>query len=157
MEIDIVDKYDFVERYNEKKISSVMLEYIIEQAKWVEKNDKIKIIINKKCPLQQQCSEMIKEGLKEEYSKSLKKRHDNNIEQLFFLCLGIIFIFLSSLIKEETIWKELLLISGWVPIWEMVEVELFSDTEERKRRAILRKLLKSEIIEKESIFELKNT
>lgn len=63
---------------------------------------------------------MIKEGLKEEYNKSLKNRHDNNVEQLFFLFLGILFIFLSTLIKEETIWKELLLISGWVPILEMI-------------------------------------
>ncbi len=35
MEIDIVDKYDFIEKYNEKKISSDILEYMIEQAKLV--------------------------------------------------------------------------------------------------------------------------
>ena len=54
----------------------------------------------------------------------------------------------ATLIKEDVIWKEVLLIGGWVPIWETIDIELFSDLEGRRKRIILKKLLKSEIIEK---------
>lgn len=44
--------------------------------------------------------------------------------------------------------KEILLISGWVPIWEMVKIELFPDVQGRIKRKYIKKLLKSDIIEK---------
>lgn len=50
--------------------------------------------------------------------------------------------------KEDVIWKEVLLIGGWVPIWETIDIELFSDLEGRRKRIILKRLLESEIIEK---------
>lgn len=147
IKIDLNDKYDFVDKYNEEKVSNEILEYIIKQTMHLKRNEKVKIIIDKRCNIEKDCNNMIKEGIEEEYSKSLRIHHDNNIKQVIFFVLGILFIFLSTLIKEESIWKEILLISGWVPIWEMIEVELFSDMEGRKRRIILRKLLKSEVIE----------
>ena len=92
---------------------------------------------------------MIENGLKQEYEKSKKIYHITNIKQLLLSLLGIIFLFLSTLIQEDIIWKEVLLIGGWVPIWEAIELELFSDSEERRKRMILKNLLKTEIEEKE--------
>ena len=148
IEIDLFDKYDLTEKYNDKHLSSELLEYIIEQATFVTKRDTVKIVINKKCPMEQDCIKIITDGLKQEYNKSLKLYHITNIRQLFLLLLGIFFLFLSTLIKEDVIWKEVLLIGGWVPIWETIDIELFSDLEGRRKRIILKKLLKSEIIEK---------
>ena len=91
---------------------------------------------------------MILESFKEEYEKSLKIWHLTNIRQLFLLMIGIIFLFLSMLIKENVIWKEILLIGGWVPIWETIDLELFSDAEGKRKRMILNQLIKSEIEEK---------
>ena len=155
IEIYIVDKDDFLEKYNEEKVSGALIEYIINQTKLIRKKERIRLVINKKCELDYNCVKMIKDGLKDEYNKSIRTRDDNNIRQLFFFILGIIFIFLSILIKEESIWKEILLITGWVPIWEMIEVELFPDVEGRKRRNIIRKLLNSDMVEK--IAELKES
>ena len=101
--------------------------------------DKIKIIINKKCYLEEDSIKLIKEGLKEENQRSLRERDSNNVRQLFFFVLGVIFIFLSTLIKDETIWKEILVITGWVPIWEMIEMELFPDAAGRKERRVIKK------------------
>lgn len=98
--------------------------------------------------MEQDCIKIITDELKQEYNKSLKLYHITNIRQLFLLLLGIFFLFLSTLIKEDVIWKEVLLIGGWVPIWETIDIELFSDLEGRRKRIILKKLLKSEIIEK---------
>ena len=139
IEIDLFDKYDLTEKYNE---------YIIEQASFVTKRDTVKIVINKKCSMEQDSIKIITDGLKQEYNKSLKLYHITNIRQLFLLLLGIFFLFLSTLIKEDVIWKEVLLIGGWVPIWETIDIELFSDLEGRRKRIILKRLLESEIIEK---------
>ena len=62
--------------------------------------------------------------------------------------MGIFFLTLSTLVDSESIWYELMIIGGWVPIWEMIEVELFPDVEERRKRKVIKKLLKSEIIER---------
>lgn len=148
IEIDITHKYDFIDKYNEKKASNEIIEYIIKQAMNLSKYEKIKVIINKKCDIEQDCIKMIKEGLKEAYDSSIEQRHENNIKQLYLLVLGISFLFLSTLIKQPIIWKEILLIIGWVPIWEMIELELFPDVEGRMKRNIVKKLLNSEIIEK---------
>ena len=148
IEIYLVDKYDFIQKYNKKKISTDVIDYIIDQAILIGKKENIKIIINKKFEIEQDCSQMIKEGLKEEYNKSLKNHHVRDAKQVGFFILGIIFIFLSTLIEKQMLLKELLLITGWVPIWEMVKIELISDMEGRKRRVIIKKILESEIIVK---------
>ena len=103
-------------------------------------------MIDKKCDIDINVSYLIKEGLEKEYRRSLDEYHNNNVKQIILLFLGIIFI--STLIKDEFIWKEILLISGWVPIWKMIEVELFSDVAGRKKRKTIKKLLNREIIEK---------
>lgn len=88
------------------------------------------------------------DGFYQEYEMSKKIYHITNIKQFFLLMIGVIFLFLSTIVNESIIWKEILLIGGWVPIWEMIDLELFSDFQERRKRKILKKLLKSEIIEK---------
>ena len=145
--IDLMDKYDLVEKYNENITSRELLKYIINQALLLDKSERFKVIINNKIKIGIDCVEMIKLGLKEEYERSMKEHNHNNIKQFIFFLLGTTFIFLSSLIKEETIWKEILLISGWVPIWEMIEVELFSDAEGRRKRNAIKRLLDVEMVE----------
>ena len=54
---------------------------------------------------------------------------------------------LSRIINNESIWKEILLITGWVPIWELVDIALFSNTTSKGKRKIIKKLYESEIIE----------
>lgn len=148
IEIDLNNKYDYIDKYNEKKISNEIIQYIINQSIYIEKQKKIRIVINRKCEIDNDLKKLLTEGLIEEYNKSIEERSRNNKRQLFFLILGVIFIFFSTLIKERTTWRELLLITGWVPIWEMIEVELFPDDYGRKKRRAIKKLLNSEIVEK---------
>ncbi len=147
IEIDILDKHDLVEKYNDQKLASDLISYILEQAMFIKKQDKVKIIIDKKCDIDINVEDIIKKGLKEEYDKLVRIYQLTNIKQVILFVLGITFLFLSSLI-EEGIGKEILLISGWVPIWETIEIELFGDLEVKRKRNILKKLLKSTIEEK---------
>lgn len=146
--VDIDRKFDFLRRYNDKKVSEKLLEYLIDQIGMYKNTEKVRIVLNKRCELDVNTIKFIKEGLKEEYKKSLNLRDSNNAKQLWLLVMGVLFLFLSTKVPETTIWKEVLVITGWVPIWEMIEVELFPDAVERKRRKAIKKLLKCEIIEK---------
>lgn len=148
IEIDLTNRHNLIDKYNEKKVSHGLIEYIIKQAEETNLYNDTKIIINKKCHIEEDCIKLIKEGLQEEYNRSLKKRDDNNIKQLVFLGLGILFIYLSTLIKNGNVWKEIILITGWVPIWKMIEVEILPDVAGRRKRKIIKKLLNSEFIEK---------
>ena len=79
----------------------------------------------------------------------MKKRDDNNIKQLIFFVLGVLFIFLATLIKNSVVWREIVLITGWVPIWKMIEVEILPDVAGRRKRKIINKILKCEFVVKE--------
>lgn len=147
--IDINNLYELVEKYNDNKISHDMVRYVIKEAMLAKKYDHIKLVINKKCKINKNVIEMLKVGLKEEFERSLFQYQSNNKRQLFFLCLGFILIFLALLIKERTVIKEILLISGWVPIWEIMELELYPDVYSRKKRKVIDKLLNSEFEENE--------
>ena len=91
---------------------------------------------------------MINEGLQEEINKSLEEYRRINKKQIWLFVLGITLLFLSSLIREDLIWNEMLIIIAWVPIWKVMELELFPDMEGRRKRKKIKKLLNSEIIVK---------
>ena len=147
--IDIEDRDDLLEKFNENKVSREIIDYIIREAMIIEKYKEIEIIINKgKAIIAEECKELIKIGLKEEYKRSLEIQHENNIKQIYFFIIGIILLFFSIQMQQNGIWKEILLISGWVPIWEMVRIELFPDVQGRIKRKNIKRLLKSEIIER---------
>lgn len=146
IEIDLIDKYDLVEKYNEKNVSNELIKYIINEAMYIPKKDKIVIEINKKFPTVKNCKTLIVDGLKREYNESLRLHKLIDIKQWIFFIWGIIALFLSTLFNNEII-EEILIIGAWVPLWEVIDLEVFADHDERKKRRVLKKLLKSEIIE----------
>ena len=87
---------------------------------------------------------MIKDGLRIEYKKKLRNRYYNNIKQLVLLLIGTLFLFMTVIIKDNFVFREVVLIIGWVPIWAAIEIELFTDAVERRKRKIIKKLLKSD-------------
>ena len=123
---------------NGASITQVFVQFsyykIIKIWEWLK--EQIYCIITKYFTVQRRCYE----NISNEY-------HRTNIIQLALLILGLIFLFFSSLISESSIWKEVLLIIGWVPIWEMVDLELFKDYRGRRKKKIIAKLLSSDFIE----------
>ena len=144
IEIDLICNDDLYEKYNRKIVSNDLVNYIITSAYNTKKKDKIKIIINNSIGISS--VSLIKEGLKKEYEKSYLIYYKNNIVQIIYLLIGIIALFVSS-IMDGNIFKEIILIGGWVLIWEMIELEIFSDVKEKRKRIILKKILNSEFIE----------
>lgn len=146
IELNIKNIEDIIDKFNNKRISDDCLNYLIKSCFFVKKNEEIKIVIdNVKV---NEVEELIVNSVKEEYNRSLKMISMNNYIQFICFFIGIIFLLLSTLINEKYIFNELLLIVGWVPIWKVIEIELFNDSEERRKRKILKKLMRCTIIER---------
>ena len=146
IEIDLNNKDYLLEKYNNKRISKDLIEYLINEINFINKNDNVVIQINNNINTDIDIVKYLTNGLKDEYKSNIKSHLKNNIIQIVLFFLGIFFLFLSTQIKGNDIWKEILLIGGWVPIWEMIDLELFNDYRGHKRKRILQKLLDSEII-----------
>lgn len=144
IQIDLYDEETLYERYNRNMVSRKLIDYIIEQAMFISVYDTVKVLINNECKIDKNYIEMIKDGLRIEYKKKLRNRYYNNIKQLVLLLIGTLFLFMTVIIKDNFVFREVVLIIGWVPIWAAIEIELFTDAVERRKRKIIKKLLKSD-------------
>ena len=144
IQIDLYDEETLYERYNRNMVSRKLIDYIIEQAMFIGEYDTVKVLINNECKIDKNYIEMIKDGLRIEYKKKLRNRYYNNIKQLVLLLIGTLFLFMTVIIKDNFVFREVVLIIGWVPIWAAIEIELFTDAVERRKRKIIKKLLKSD-------------
>lgn len=145
--IDIQDGYDLVEDYDKTKVSRELIDYIIEVANEGDSRDTFKIVVDKKNNFDHDSTKMIRDGLEREYLKAKKAHSQENKKQLFDLVVGVTFIYISTLINVEIL-EEILLLGGWVPLWEAIELELFYETKEQSAIKLLKKLKDCEIIEK---------
>jgi len=149
IKIDINSEEHLLEKYDTSIVNHQLIEYIIKKSLYFDKEDTIKIVINNKCNTNVFIREKIIEGLKLEYSLKIKEHYRNNLIQFLLLLLGITFLFFSTFFGEKLIWKEVMVIGGWVPIWEMVRIELFDESKIRRIKKLIIKLIKSE-------FEIEN-
>ena len=140
--VDILDKHDLVEKYNEDIVSKDLMNYLLEQVKFVDKNDNLKIIINQKFDFECDIVNMINKSMNDLYILNLKKSYINNIKQVIFLVLGIMCLVLYGVVNNPII-SEIILIGGWVLICEMVDLFLLSDTQLKRDKIVLKKLLKA--------------
>ena len=143
--IDLVEE-DFVEKYDTSIVNHNLIDYIIKKTMYLDKNDNIKFVIYNKCNLGLEIKDKIIEGLNTEFEKTINEHQRNNFLQVMLLTLGVIFLFLSTLISEEFIWTEVLVIIGWVPIWEMIDLELFKEFRGRRKKALIERLVQCEFI-----------
>ena len=142
--IDIQKEEDLIEKYDDSIVNHNLIEYILKKTLFINKNDNIKFVINNKCDTEIFIREKIIDGLKLEYNNLIIEQRRNNFIQILLLFMGITFLFLSTFIDEGFIWKEILVIIGWVPIWEMIDIELFKEIKNRRTKKIIEKLIKSE-------------
>lgn len=146
IEVDILERDDLFERYNMDQISKLLIDYIINETPDLKKKDKLKIIFNNKFDNDIEIIKPLKKSFKEEYDKSYNKHLKINFFQSIYFVLGLVILFFATKIDVE-VFREVISICGSVLIWTMVEMEMFSDMDERKRRTKLKKIIAAEIIE----------
>ena len=146
LEIDINDKEDLFEKYNEKKISKELIKYIFDNTPKFKKNDKMKVIINYNLRDKMFVSELIKKELDSEVARNEYKFTYNNRKQIVYFISGVAALVLSTFINVEIL-EEIILIGAWVVLWNMVELEIDDDINYIKKKRILKKILNSEFEE----------
>ena len=146
IELDLLHSDSFFEMYNRKKVSRELINYLISEGYNINKKEKIKIVINDSMVGNIDCVKLIKEGLKNEYDICYKKHQIITLKQMLYFIVGVIVLFISTVIHEK-IFSEVILIIGWVLIWTMAELEIFNDVDSMKKRKILKRLLNSEFVE----------
>ena len=147
--LNIKQEEDLYEKYS-NNVSRDLINYLIRETKYV--NDDIKIKINTKLKIDN-IENIIKNGLMKIYNESRKFDKILDSKQIMFFIIGVMFLLLSSLIPTALI-KEIIIIAGWVAIWEVVDISLNVDSELKLNRKLVKKLMNSNIeINKEKDFE----
>ncbi len=138
--VNLKDESDLYERYN-NNISMDLIKYLMKESKYIK--DDFKIVVNTKVNVENLDS-LIKAGLNKAYNESriIDKLLDN--KQILFFLIGSLFLIISTYIMNDVL-NEIIIIIGWVAIWEVVDISLNVDSEQNLNRRLLKKLLRCEI------------
>lgn len=143
IEIDILSTEDLYERYSQKEVSGNLINYIVNKTIGIGDNTVLKLIINSN--LKVDLENIMKDAFCLQYQNTVIEHKRLNLTQILYLVLGIIAFVISTFVTSEIL-REIILISSWVLIWDMVETEIFSEVNSRKKEKALKRLLSCEIV-----------
>lgn len=132
--IDIyVDDIDtFKERLNPNRLSNEIATYIEKEFFYLS-GDQMTLEIHSKKAFREEEKENIVNLIREHYGlyvkRELKLQQVRRIKKFVLLVIGILLIAFSSYLASffDSIIEELLLIAGWVVVWEFVYELIFTD------------------------------
>lgn len=137
--VNIRRERDLYEKYG-NQVSSELIKYLVDEAKT---KDDIEVVVNTKLDINN-IDTLIKSGLEDSYkdTKIIDKFYDN--KQIILFIVGMLFLIFSTITKPEVI-KELILIIGWVAVWEVLDIAINIDSKQKFNRKIIKKLLDCKI------------
>lgn len=152
IEVFIKEKKDYINKFHDKKICPELSDYILNECKAFNPRKKVEIhvisnIMNVKD--QEEFVDMIRENYGLDIREAQILSGKKNVLNLLCILIGIAFLFLSILSKGIFVVSEVLLIFGWVPIWEAMYNMLFGGLKSRILIKRLKKLTDCRIIFKE--------
>ena len=149
IEIELKDKKDFVNKYNSNRISSDLYNYIKEENKILDIKEKINIEIKPQFKMTDEEKELLALNIKKTTSEEIKDleyvEQKVIFKELLFLAIGIIITFFWFVVRKSEFISEIILIIGWLFVWEAVKKLVFSRVEHRLNIKRLKKIVKSDI------------
>lgn len=141
IEVNLKSEDELLEKYS-GKLSNELLKYLITESKYTNENLEILIKTNLESD---SVKKVIKDGLKTALKNAeyIDKLYNN--KQIFLFIIGITMLIISTLILNQVI-KEIIIIAGWVFIWEVIDISLNTDIETRMTKKTIKKLLKSKVV-----------
>lgn len=150
--IDLDDKDEYINKYDDNKISDELHHYIIDSAMEFDSKRKIIIKIKMNFEVSEDEKEKLKRMLLNDFEESINtkeiKRKRDSVRDLYLIFIGISCIIVSFLFNylHVDLVSELFLIIGWVPIWELVDNVLFKETEEKIKKRKYMQLKRADIV-----------
>lgn len=138
----IKDEKSLYEEFS-NSLSQTLIDYLIQEA-MIKKNIVIEVDTKTNIP---NLEEIFYKGINEYYSKLVLKDKIYDVKQIIFILLGIICLITSTLLDNYLL-RELLIIAGWVAIWDVIDYYLNKNMEYRREKRVLKKLMKAKIIVK---------
>ena len=147
--IELNKKEDYINKFNNKRISLDLDNYILNEAKTVKLTDKITIEIDSKFKLteeeQKDLISMIKLSYKEDLDELLMYEKKIMSKAIILMLIGVIILLAYYLSNNLFFISEFILIIGWLMIWEAADGLIFSRTENRVKQTRRRQLMYSHI------------
>ena len=139
IEVDMSEKKYFVSKYNDNTLAPELKDYLLNEIIGYDINTKINIIIDAKFDLTEEEKEHYKKLIIKEFKESndeiLYEIGQSNLKKLTLSLIGILFIiasyFFNHIIGE--VLEEILMIFGWVALWEVAYAILFTDASRRRK------------------------
>lgn len=131
--LNLEKKNEIHHPFHKYTLNKELVSFLYEECLGKPKNQKIDIHIFLEEMLKddekEEIRNLIHKHFKEEVKEIKIKKRMNHIFHLFILFFGLLFLFLSFLLKQELI-EEIFLILGWIAIWEVTENILFDNSRE---------------------------
>lgn len=137
--------------FNENKLSDALSNYILEECKGFDYNSEIEIHIKTNFDVKREEKINIINMIRTNYGNEIKENdvYMNHLirRNILFFLGGCLFTAYSFLVEDvSVILSEIILIIGWIGIWEVVYSIFFSESKKRLETKRLRQLANSKII-----------
>lgn len=135
IEIKLKSKNDYINTYNDKKLSYELSNYILEESKSIETKQKIKFIVSSSYEMTEEEKEefvdMLRENFGTDVSEIMNINKKETISNLIALLIGIFLMIIYCIDYKTVFIKELILIIGWGFLWEATYNFFFKGIETR--------------------------
>lgn len=135
IEIKLKSKNDYINTYNDKKLSYELSNYILEESKSIETKQKIKFIVSSSYEMTEEEKEefvdMLRENFETDVSEIMNINKKETISNLIALLIGIFLMIIYCIDYKTVFIKELILIIGWGFLWEATYNFFFKGIETR--------------------------
>ena len=149
IEIRLKNKDEFMNTYNNKRLSVDLANYILEESKNIKTKQKIKFIINTDFILTDKDKDtivsMIRNSFGTDVSEIMNISRKESITNLIIFIIGLLFLLAYVFIKSKFI-SELTLIIGWVFIGETVCNVLYHRIENRLKITRRKQIINAKFI-----------
>ena len=150
IEIELNNKNDYKNKFNNNRISEELNTYISNEVKALNLDDKITLEIDNKIKLneneQKELVKMIKLSYKEDLDElKIYERRLNN-QSLLLLGIGIMILLAYYFAINILFVSEFTLIIGWLFIWEAGDLFLFTRRENKMKQERRKQIIHSKIL-----------
>lgn len=148
--IHIENKDDYTCPYNNKKLNSELLSYILDENKGIPFYHTIEININSPHKFSKHEKDdfvtILRSNLGQDIKEYYLEMKLTYIRAIILFFIGILFILFSSFFSNHQLISEIFLIIGWVGIWESCYIFLFERIHTRVQIKQLKKLVNAKVL-----------
>ncbi len=154
IEVTLPSKEDYLNKFHSNKISFELSDYILSECKAIHPNDSLEIHITCDFPISKEEQKNLIDMIRENYGTDIHEMYilveKTKIINLLAFLMGIIFLFINLFVNFIPVVSEIILIFGWVLIWESIYNILYGGLKNRLMIHRLKRLTSCKIYFKEN-------